>query len=366
MSRIMKQCSKCKRWLDENNFYKRNDLAKTKLRSQCIECYNNYYRERKAEKREYNRVYRETHLEKLREKEKKYYQQNKKKKLAYQKRYNTLHEDEIKEYEKNYRKEHPELLVKGKKYRGKHREKAKKYSKKYYNERSDAITLQKRMRYQNDKDYRQKIQLSVKKYGSKHKEKLKNKDKIYRMKNREKIKIYQRKYVASHKETINANKREKRHNNPKIRLDMSMKNNIGRSLNGRKNGKKWEILVGYTCKDLMTHLESRFNPKMNWDGMGNYWHLDHIIPLAYFRYENADSIEFKMAWGLNNLQPLEKMANIKKGKKLILPDILNNKDAIKTLIYLLECRDVSLKRHKDILTEDNLKQLLIQNGFRCF
>src|SRR3546814_3330220 len=52
-----------------------------------------------------------------------------------------------------------------------------------------------------------------------------------------------------------------------------------RSLGDGKNGRSWEILVGYTVADLMAHLERQFLPGMSWDNRGE-WHIDHIRPLC--------------------------------------------------------------------------------------
>ena len=87
-----------------------------------------------------------------------------------------------------------------------------------------------------------------------------------------------------------------------------------------KQGTTYSIL-GYTAQDLMTHLESNFEPWMNWDNYGVYdpnrltWQIDHIKPDSYFNYNSIYDVEFKECWSLNNLQPLQAMENIKKGNK---------------------------------------------------
>ena len=103
-----------------------------------------------------------------------------------------------------------------------------------------------------------------------------------------------------------------RKENPKIRLDQNMANLICRSLKGKKAGKRWEFLVDYTLKDLMEHLEGQFDAKMNWDNYGNYWHIDHIKPRSLFKYIFPEDKEFRGCWALKNLQPLERIANLRK------------------------------------------------------
>lgn len=90
-----------------------------------------------------------------------------------------------------------------------------------------------------------------------------------------------------------------------------MARTIGECLKGKKAGRKWEHLVGYTLQDLIIHLEAQFDEKMNWSNYGK-WEVDHIKPKSLFVYVSPEDSEFKKCWALKNLQPLEKSANRKK------------------------------------------------------
>lgn len=105
--------------------------------------------------------------------------------------------------------------------------------------------------------------------------------------------------------------KERRKIDIKFRLDRNISAIISRALKGKKAGRKWESLVGYTLNDLMAHLESLFETWMNWQNYGK-WVIDHKKPKSLFYYETAESLKFKQCWSLENLQPLEKIANIKK------------------------------------------------------
>ena len=98
----------------------------------------------------------------------------------------------------------------------------------------------------------------------------------------------------------------------RIRLDNNISSLISRSLKGKKAGRRWESLVGYTLEDLIIHLEKQFDNKMNWENYGGYWWIDHIKPRSLFKYKTAEDPEFKKCWALKNLQPMEKFTNIKK------------------------------------------------------
>ena len=158
-------------------------------------------------------------------------------------------------------------------------------------------------------------------YYQKNKEKEKQRVKKWVRENREKSREYFRKYDKKHKKLKREYKRKweklKRHINPKYRLDSNISVAIGTCLKGKKNWRKWEGLVGYFVEDLIIHLEKIFDDKMSWDNYGSYWHVDHIKPKSLFKYETAEDPEFKKCWALENLQPLEKIANIKKGNKMV-------------------------------------------------
>ena len=118
---------------------------------------------------------------------------------------------------------------------------------------------------------------------------------------------------------------------PKNKLSNRICCDIRKRLASRGISKKrqhWEDLVDYTVEDLKLHLESHFEPGMNWDNHGE-WHLDHIIPVACFEFKSIEDEGFKKCWGLENLMPRwattdvakahgsMSIGNINKGKKLI-------------------------------------------------
>jgi hypothetical protein len=119
-------------------------------------------------------------------------------------------------------------------------------------------------------------------------------------------------YAIQNKERLDALRREsvrrRLANDVAFRLNSIIRARIWSALRGN-GGRRTEDLIGYSMADLIVHLERQFVRGMTWDNYGSAWHIDHIIPLASFRFSSPDDPAFKTAWGLPNLRPLWAEAN---------------------------------------------------------
>ncbi len=108
----------------------------------------------------------------------------------------------------------------------------------------------------------------------------------------------------------------------------SIKKNIGRYTGGAiqlRIPKAWEFIeknLGYTAEDLVEHIESQFDERMNWENWGQLgeseefkWQIDHIIPQSHYKYVSLEDPMFAECWKLENLRPLCALENAKKGNK---------------------------------------------------
>lgn len=160
----------------------------------------------------------------------------------------------------------------------------------------------------------------TKKYNDEHKEE----HKTYYQQHREQKLAYQREYNKTHrqrknkinrqyyqqnKETINKLRREQYDTNSELRLNCAMSRFIYQALKHNKAEKHWGTFVDYSLDELKQHIEQLFDSNMNWDNMGEYWEIDHIIPKGTFSYNSPEDKAFKICWSLANLRPLEKIAN---------------------------------------------------------
>lgn len=105
---------------------------------------------------------------------------------------------------------------------------------------------------------------------------------------------------------------------PRRRMDRRISEGVRIALKGRKAGRKWEAILGFTLDDLVRHLDRQFAKGMGWHNMGE-WHIDHIVPKASFSYSSETDPAFRAAWALTNLRPLWAVENIaKKDRRLFL------------------------------------------------
>ena len=170
------------------------------------------------------------------------------------------------------------------------------------------------------KTHREKAKKYAKEYHKTHKEECKE----YFEAHKEKIENYQKKYRETHTKQRNEWWRNRREN-PQYRLSNNISRRIRQSLKNGENSYRWESLVNYTLNDLIEHLEKQFTAEVNWNNYGFYWHVDHIIPISVFNFDNSNQLDFKRCWALENLQPLEKSENQEKHTTINKPFQLNLK-----------------------------------------
>lgn len=113
---------------------------------------------------------------------------------------------------------------------------------------------------------------------------------------KEERKKYRKKNRDSKKENYNLVRRLQyqrfKEEKPYYSLMCSIRSLVSGSIrkNGFKKNSKTETILGCTIKEFIVHLESQFEPWMNWDNYGNWngipternkaWDMDHIIPTS--------------------------------------------------------------------------------------
>ena len=100
---------------------------------------------------------------------------------------------------------------------------------------------------------------------------------------------------------------------PAFRMSRACRYRIWRMLKGLSKSKRSADLVGCSWDQLVAHLQSQFEPWMNWDNCGSEWHVDHIKPCAAF--DLSVESERMACFHYTNLRPLRAIDNWSKNSR---------------------------------------------------
>jgi hypothetical protein len=84
----------------------------------------------------------------------------------------------------------------------------------------------------------------------------------------------------------------------------------------------YKNILGCDMDFFKKWIEYRFDKNMNWENLGKYWQIDHILPINAFDFKNEKHILICFHW--TNLQPLTCFENKSKSDKLQLHYYFNN------------------------------------------
>lgn len=237
-----------------------------------------------------------------------------------------------KETRTQYRKNNKEKIKNSNKLNYYHnKEKRSKYRRQQYIKNKEVLNLQSKKYYQNNKE---KFKEYAKKYYQNNKEILKEKAKQYHHKNKEYRNKKRSELQKKNRNKINTKFREKMLNDIQFAIYERFRSLVKAHLkkyNISKKSKSIKNIMPYTIHKLREHLESQFEPWMNWDNWGKYnsenwndndastwtWQIDHIVPASTFKYTSMEDEEFKKCWSLENLRPLSAKQNIIDGASKI-------------------------------------------------
>ena len=131
-----------------------------------------------------------------------------------------------------------------------------------------------------------------------------------------KNKEQQKEYALKNRPHTNEWQNNRRKTNPGLRLATNMGSAINGALKGRKKSSRTMKIIGCTVERLWRHLEScpSWEPWMTRENYGvGGWDVDHIIAIS--KWDKDCPLQFTLCWDKSNLQPLEHIANIKKGAR---------------------------------------------------
>ena len=150
-------------------------------------------------------------------------------------------------------------------------------------------------------------------YIARHAEKVKERERKYYLEHPEKMRAKRRKWANAHREYINRKRKEWLLKNKEQSIMRGAVNYMLRTAKIKKICRSIEYL-GCSPQELREHIEKQFRDGMTWENHGPVWHVDHIIPVAWWDYKNDPDAIFK-ASHYSNLQPLFAKENCIKGAR---------------------------------------------------
>ncbi len=152
------------------------------------------------------------------------------------------------------------------------------------------------------------------------------KNKTYRMANKDKLKEYRKTRIDQDRKNLRDWQNRKCKEDPVFKLRKRVSSSVKSAIKKQGSSKNGSILkhLPYSIKTLKEHLESLFEPWMNWDNHGKYdsktwddndpstwtWQIDHIIPHSDLPYKSMSDDNFLKCWALVNLRPLSSKQNL--------------------------------------------------------
>lgn len=196
-----------------------------------------------------------------------------------------------------------------------HRYDCKQCRKDYRDNNKEIIKEKQQEYYANNKTI---LQEKNQKYRAENIEKINIQRKEYR--NREEIKMHikekNKEHLPKRKEKI----KYKRKTDINFKISEILRSKIHKMIKGHKT--TYQDIIGCEVGFLKKWIEYRFDKNMNWDNLGIYWEIDHIIPINAFDFKNENDIKICFHW--TNLQPLTCFENKSKSDKLLLHYYFNN------------------------------------------
>ena len=141
--------------------------------------------------------------------------------------------------------------------------------------------------------------------------------KTYRKENKEYFNNYSHNHYHTNKELYREWERERYATDLPFRIKHITSTRIHEALKTYqilKNDRTIEYL-GCSIGDYCNYLELKFDDKMNWNNQGDYWHIDHIKPIAAFDLNNEE--ELYKCFHYSNTQPMEALENRLKSDKIL-------------------------------------------------
>lgn len=163
----------------------------------------------------------------------------------------------------------------------------------------------------------------------------KEKSKKWVEKNADRMKQLLANWFQKNKSRINEKTKKRLKEDFLFKLKATLGNRLRSALKS-KSKEKNQVTMEYincTIDFVKDWFESCFEEGMTFENHGDYWHIDHVIPIDTFKFDTEE--DFKLAFSWFNLMPITKEKNLSKNKYIDLEQLEKHVD------NLFNCGDYS-------------------------
>lgn len=169
---------------------------------------------------------------------------------------------------------------------------------------------------------RQKKLARCKRYKAQNKNRVKAYNKQWKKENKEAVSLYNKEYNVSNRDKIQrrqtAQHRLRRKIDMKYKMSIIIRNRLRKFYKGERP--KTMGLVGIPMNRFVEWISSIFKTFMNWENHGDVWHIDHVIPCAWFNLNELDERMVCFHW--SNMRPLKSERNMSRKNTCTLHELL--------------------------------------------
>lgn len=174
------------------------------------------------------------------------------------------------------------------------------YQSRYREENRERLLAQKRVYYQQNRD---RILARI----EANREKKQEYDRRYHRRERERNRERRRAYQLAYRSI------------PENKLAHNLRNRVSKFIRRKTGRASTEELLGCSFAEFKHFMELQFRSGMTWDNYGEYWHVDHIVPVAAFDLSDPDQL--RRCFHFSNLRPLRARENLSKSKRITHPQL---------------------------------------------
>lgn len=148
----------------------------------------------------------------------------------------------------------------------------------------------------------------------------------------------------------------------KIREKRKWQQALRRYILDKNVSESYAVYFGLDITNFREWVEIQFTGSLNWDNFAEQWQFDHIVPIAYFDFNN--DADLMLAWNFINIRVEKIDLNKTRGNKI---DVISAKSYFNALYDKTEysaCAKMLKKIEQieasNILSEPKLENFIIQ------